>query len=575
MAVQREIVDKDGNRLTVVQGGAGKAAVYGKTAEGEWVPLQVDAAGRAVLNVGEVSATIGVIEQGAAGQDPWPVQLNGSIVDTEDNVLRVKQYGTKAAFTYTESEYLVRGLSADGKILYGSKNNRVYRSIDTGKTWVQTDIPAMANNHSYIVAVATSGVFLISGNTPYHSTNGINFTPLNTGDIADIRRPLLGGFAVNGDTIIFGEYGTAPGGEPSPYRRIFRSTDGGATWAVVLDCSDLSSPNRIRHFHSVDHFASNRFVATAGDGLDDVKWFTSKNGIDWTLIPATTRQQIYRTLGIVATTVGQNSAGLVDEYGPFGIRQIWATDSDVQSAIYVCEKGEEAYPQQLLNLPGRAYAVEGYHNEVLVGVLGEDGDKGSKLGYIFVTKDGGNTWQIDHTWQVGAESTSGGVHGIIGPDILGRYHLTIADGSARNGWLATPTLQYAGNLKPLPAKRYPQKSYICKVTCAPNASEMLRFGRFNQIIHPATGGFTQFKLNVVPDSTHTYFVKQRLYGQESSAADSSQSDMGIIAEIDYIESASQGNVIGDWTEAAAGGISFRLRNSDTVAHTYTIELLIK
>ena len=50
MAVQREIVDKDGNRLAVVQGGAGKAAVYGKTAAGEWVPLQVDAAGRAVLN---------------------------------------------------------------------------------------------------------------------------------------------------------------------------------------------------------------------------------------------------------------------------------------------------------------------------------------------------------------------------------------------------------------------------------------------------------------------------------------------------------------------------------------------
>lgn len=78
MAVQREIVDKDGNRLTVVQGGAGKSAVYGKTAAGEWVPLQVDADGRAVLNVGEVSATIGVVEQGAAGEDPWPVQINGS-----------------------------------------------------------------------------------------------------------------------------------------------------------------------------------------------------------------------------------------------------------------------------------------------------------------------------------------------------------------------------------------------------------------------------------------------------------------------------------------------------------------
>lgn len=81
MAVQREIVDKDGNRLAVVQGGAGKAAVYGKTAAGEWVPLQVDADGRIVLNVGEVSATIGVVEQGAAGQDPWLVQLSGTLTE--------------------------------------------------------------------------------------------------------------------------------------------------------------------------------------------------------------------------------------------------------------------------------------------------------------------------------------------------------------------------------------------------------------------------------------------------------------------------------------------------------------
>jgi len=54
MAVQREIVDKDGTRLAVVQGGAAKSAVYGKTAEGEWVPLQVDATGRAVLNVSSI-----------------------------------------------------------------------------------------------------------------------------------------------------------------------------------------------------------------------------------------------------------------------------------------------------------------------------------------------------------------------------------------------------------------------------------------------------------------------------------------------------------------------------------------
>lgn len=45
-----------------------------------------------VSNAGDIS--IGTVQQGAPGQDPWPVQLNGSIVDTEDNVLRVKQYGT-------------------------------------------------------------------------------------------------------------------------------------------------------------------------------------------------------------------------------------------------------------------------------------------------------------------------------------------------------------------------------------------------------------------------------------------------------------------------------------------------
>ena len=113
MAVQREIVDKDGNRLTVVQGGAGKSAVYGKTAAGEWVPLQVDAAGRAVLNVGEVSATIGVIEQGAAGEDPWPVQLNGSI-------------------------YELAGLASERPAAGVSNKGQVYWSIDTGAISVST-----------------------------------------------------------------------------------------------------------------------------------------------------------------------------------------------------------------------------------------------------------------------------------------------------------------------------------------------------------------------------------------------------------------------------------------------------
>lgn len=74
---RRQIEGPDGYVMAVLQGGQAKAALHGKFGEA-WLPVQVDEQGRLVLNVGSVTANIGVVDQGAAGTTPWPVTLNGS-----------------------------------------------------------------------------------------------------------------------------------------------------------------------------------------------------------------------------------------------------------------------------------------------------------------------------------------------------------------------------------------------------------------------------------------------------------------------------------------------------------------
>lgn len=174
MAVQREIVDKDGNRLTVVQGGAGKAAVYGKTAAGEWVPLQVDAAGRAVLNVGEVSATIGVIEQGAAGEDPWPVQLNGRSVEELTIIPAQEIRDTEARYTSVidASKYRSIRLIASSTLDKPVQLIGRLRNTNTTRVYNESDF---VDDISLAINISTAGNVDLTSRWPYLKDGVKNF----------------------------------------------------------------------------------------------------------------------------------------------------------------------------------------------------------------------------------------------------------------------------------------------------------------------------------------------------------------------------------------------------------------
>ncbi len=79
-----------------------------------------------------------------------------------------------------------------------------------------------------------SGVVAFSDDSRiFYSSNGIDFSQSDTSNLGNFSPPLYGGCGSNGKTIIFGEYVLDPG-----MCRLIRSTDGGATFNVVLTLND-------------------------------------------------------------------------------------------------------------------------------------------------------------------------------------------------------------------------------------------------------------------------------------------------------------------------------------------------
>ena len=277
MAIQREIVDKDGNRLTVVQGGAGKAAVYGKTAAGEWVPLQVDDDGRAVLNVGEVSATIGVVQQGAAGQDPWLVQLSGNKVShvpvhsAGNNGIDVSKHNGGLITVNLGWSTVHFEASYDGNNwlpikVYRKDSGSGYYRLDVGGTYL-IDLTGVQKLRFVADYVGTNPVEAFIGLTP--ETPAIPKTYLNkkklfrpkTPKLKIIDRVDLGRReGLGSDRRLYDidlQTGTIYAGVS---RWLEKSTDLGQTWS---DVAIKSNPNHI--FHRVFSLSNGSILAFVED----------------------------------------------------------------------------------------------------------------------------------------------------------------------------------------------------------------------------------------------------------------------------------------------------------------------
>jgi hypothetical protein len=175
--------------------------------------------------------------------------------------------------------------------------------------------------------------------------------------------------------IMFGEYGTLLH-EEDPVYRIWRTTNGGATWTACLEIqgdTDALGTGEIRHFHCVqrDRHMAGHWWASAGDENHQCKIFRSTDdGLTWEQIfplPGVAGTQRERTCsfifdkkymyyGMDTPTVGANNVklfriektkiGAVDEDGnPIDPREEIAT-VDSGYPVYCLTKCE--YPEGFL-----------------------------------------------------------------------------------------------------------------------------------------------------------------------------------------------------------------------------------
>ena len=209
-------------------------------------------------------------------------------------------------------------IATSGGTTYASGSTKLYMSTDLNLTWGDSliDITPDYFSSAYISSTGTVIALTNAGNM-YRSTDGTTFAQVDTTALGVILTPLWGCFANNGDTIVFAEYSTEAGD-----KRVFTSTDDGATWAVTLTKVD---PDDIRHWHSCQWIASiGQFLLTSGDSNLQVKWFTSPTGAvnTWYEIPGISSvdatSQMYRNLSVVEN----------------GTNLMWGSDTQVGAAIY-------------------------------------------------------------------------------------------------------------------------------------------------------------------------------------------------------------------------------------------------
>lgn len=108
---------------------------------------------------------------------------------------------------------------------------------------------------------------LIGGGQLFNSATNVNSTILHNDSWFEDTAVMTGATTGtnNPGTVYMGEYGDQPGGVG---KRIYKSTDYGETWDVVLVKTD------VRHWHLVqrDLYHSSRIWVNAGDGPDEVRF---------------------------------------------------------------------------------------------------------------------------------------------------------------------------------------------------------------------------------------------------------------------------------------------------------------
>lgn len=229
------------------------------------------------------------------------VQLNGSIVDTEDNVLRVKQYGTiethvkkplkpQSGFIVPETispGANIRCTSVDGQgALYGFRFKEVIKSTDEGVNWTTLWVasePRFVNNVVYlangallVVLASNQDTGDLDGCIYLSDANQENFTK-----VLETPRGCVGlsyGIFTYDPYVLLSEYGPKQQGVDSP-RRAYLSSDYGATWRQIFEIENHLNVHT--HNIAMDTFTGRIWVTVGDQNPEKNAYYTDNWGETW------------------------------------------------------------------------------------------------------------------------------------------------------------------------------------------------------------------------------------------------------------------------------------------------------
>lgn len=292
--------------------------------------------------------------------------------------------------------------ASKNNIVYSSVGTKLKKSVDNGATWSDDLINIKPDYFTTGHILEDSSVVMFTNDGYiYRSIDGNKFKKVDTSGLGFIYSPLYHGIESHGNTIIAGEYGVEEG---KTYRTI-RSTDGGSSWQVVLA---KKNPDEIRHFHSINYINGSWFL-TSGDNDEQVKWWkSSDDGENWTQIKGIGGQK-YRTLNL--QVLSQNQI-------------IWGSDEEKFPTIYRANIDDLLHPTAVKSLSHACWGIVGSGN-VLVAITSVETNDVEKNAYIYVSKDGGQTWNEDLIWPIEGNRVFGGFRSIVGPNNLNQYMINI------------------------------------------------------------------------------------------------------------------------------------------------------
>lgn len=291
----------------------------------------------------------------------------------------------ESMYDYEGLEYAPIG--ARQNLVYGTFSTQLHRSTDFGKTW--SLVPLSIGKTFTACHITLSGNVLVWSQTPvqlFHSEDGINFDEVDISEFQPVYRPLHHGCDDNGDVVNWAEYN----GDGVENTRVFRSTDGGKTWAVGLE---VPVPY-VRHLHSCQYLGSSRWIATTGDADTQCRWFRSNNdGATWEDV-GDLGDQRWRVLSMVLTE---------KDY------LIWGSDaSTINAGIFKCHIDDPHNIETIYPMPHACWGLVGRGTELVAIFSVETNYNDDANAYIYRSMNGGKTWELDLKWQLDDTAEFGG-----------------------------------------------------------------------------------------------------------------------------------------------------------------------